>query len=35
MKGLTDRQQHILRYIGEYSRDYGYPPTVREIGKEV
>ncbi len=35
IKGLTDRQQNILRYIGEYSRDYGYPPTVREIGKEV
>ena len=35
MKGLSDRQQHMLRYISDYSREYGYPPTVREIGKEV
>ncbi len=33
MKGLSDRQQHMLRYISDYSRDYGYPPTVREIAE--
>ena len=33
MKELTKRQQEILTYIKEYIVKYGYPPTVREIGK--
>ena len=31
-KGLTDRQQEILRFIGEYIEEEGYPPSIREIG---
>lgn len=33
MKELTKRQEEILTYIKEYIVKYGYPPTVREIGK--
>ncbi len=29
---LSKRQQHILRYMGDYIEEYGYPPTIREIG---
>ena len=32
---LTKRQQEIFDYIKEYSAKYGYPPTVRDIGKAV
>jgi repressor LexA len=32
---LTKRQQEIFDYIGRYATKYGYPPTVREIGKAV
>ncbi|MBI3733429.1 MAG: transcriptional repressor LexA [Chloroflexi bacterium] len=32
---LSPRQQGILRFIREFSRQNGYPPTIREIGKEV
>lgn len=32
---LTKRQQEIFDYIGRYASKYGYPPTVREIGKAV
>jgi repressor LexA len=32
-KGLTDRQQQILRYVVDYIQDNGYPPSIREIGK--
>lgn len=28
---LTIRQREILEYLGLHTRDYGYPPTVREI----
>jgi repressor LexA len=28
---LTMRQKEILEYLGLHTRDYGYPPTVREI----
>ena len=27
----TIRQKEILDYLGVHTRDYGYPPTVREI----
>jgi repressor LexA len=32
---LTKRQQEIFNYIKGYASKYGYPPTVREIGKAV
>ena len=32
---LTKRQQEIFDYIKRYSNDFGYPPTVRDIGKAV
>lgn len=32
---LTDRQQQVLDFIAESTRDRGYPPTVREIGEHV
>lgn len=28
---LTTRQEEILEYLGVHTRDFGYPPTVREI----
>ncbi len=28
---LTIRQKEILEYLGVHTRDFGYPPTVREI----
>jgi repressor LexA len=30
---LTGRQQEILEYVASFTRDTGYPPTVREIGR--
>jgi repressor LexA len=35
MVDLTKRQKEIFDYIGTYASKYGYPPTVREIGKAV
>ena len=32
---LTKRQQEIFEYIKKYSARYGYPPTVRDIGKAI
>jgi repressor LexA len=32
---LTKRQKEIFDFIGKYAGKYGYPPTVREIGKAV
>ena len=32
---LTKRQKEIFDFIGKYASKYGYPPTVREIGKAV
>ena len=34
-KDLTKRQQEIFDFIKRYSASYGYPPTVRDIGKAV
>lgn len=31
----VDRQNHILSYIQSYTDQYGYPPSVREIGAAV
>ncbi|MFH8257822.1 transcriptional repressor LexA [Streptomyces roseolus] len=30
--GLTDRQERILRFVADYLRRQGYPPSLREIG---
>ena len=35
MEELTDRQKDILQTIKKFIAKYGYPPTVREIGKEL
>src|SRR5919202_602681 len=32
---LTKRQQEIFDFIKRYSGKYGYPPTVRDIGKAI
>ncbi len=32
---LTPRQKRMLDYIRRHVRDTGYPPTIREIGREV
>jgi repressor LexA len=32
---LTKRQKEIFEFIRRYAGKYGYPPTVREIGKAV
>jgi len=33
--GLSERQIKVLDVIREYSDEYGYPPTIREIGELV
>ena len=33
-KGLTKRQQMILQYVMDYVQREGYPPSIREIGKD-
>lgn len=33
-KGLTKRQQMILQYILDYVQKEGYPPSIREIGRD-
>jgi repressor LexA len=32
MKDLTHKQKRILEFLMEYTKNHGYPPTVREIG---
>ena len=34
MEKLTDRQDYILKILKKLTAKNGYPPTVREIGKE-
>lgn len=31
-KGLTARQEEILRFVSDYQSEHGYPPSIREIG---
>jgi repressor LexA len=31
-KGLTARQEEILRFVADYQAENGYPPSIREIG---
>ena len=33
-KQLTDRQESILNFISGFVQEFGYPPTLRQIGKE-
>lgn len=33
-KGLTKRQELILQYILDYVENEGYPPSIREIGRD-
>lgn len=33
-KGLTSKQQQILEYIQSYVQKEGYPPSIREIGRD-
>lgn len=35
MEKLTKRQQDILQTLKKFIANHGYPPTVREIGKEL
>ncbi|MFQ5408421.1 MAG: transcriptional repressor LexA [Anaerolineales bacterium] len=30
---LSDRQQKMMRFIRRFWQEYGYPPTIREIGE--
>jgi repressor LexA len=32
---LTERQEQIVKAIEELTDEYGYPPTVREVGRRV
>ena len=31
---LSKRQQHMLRFMHDYTKDRGFPPSIREIGEE-
>jgi len=31
MKGLTNRQEEVLKFISEYLSEFGYPPSYQEI----
>ncbi len=33
-KGLTEKQERVLQFVMEYVQREGYPPSIREIGKE-
>jgi repressor LexA len=35
MEQLTARQQQVLEIITQYINDYGYPPSLRDIGKQL
>jgi repressor LexA len=32
---LTEKRREILNFIISFQRDHGYPPSIREIGREV
>ncbi len=32
--GLSERHKRILEYLGEYQKQFGYPPSIREIGEK-
>ena len=33
MKELTRKQRKVLEFLTSYTKKYGYPPTIREIGE--
>lgn len=33
--GLSSRQQRIIDFIREFTAEYGYPPSIRQIGNQV
>lgn len=33
-RGLTQRQEEILRFVVDYTQDNGFPPSIREIGQQ-
>lgn len=35
MEQLTTRQQEVLEIVTRYINEYGYPPSLREIGKKL
>jgi repressor LexA len=35
MEQLTSRQQQVLEIVTQYINEYGYPPSLREIGKKL
>jgi repressor LexA len=35
MSKLSQRQEHILRFLEEYTGEHGYPPSIRDIGMAV
>lgn len=35
MEQLTPRQQEVLEIVTQYVNEYGYPPSLREIGKKL
>ncbi|MHC4617891.1 MAG: LexA family protein [Planctomycetota bacterium] len=35
MRALTHRQEMVLDFVGEYCREQGFPPTLREIGEAI
>jgi repressor LexA len=35
MEDLTPRQQQVLEYISRFVNEHGYPPTLREISKQL
>src|SRR5437879_3255268 len=34
-KDLTERQQRVVQAIQSWIGEYGYPPTIRELGKQL
>ena len=34
-RGLTERHNKILNFLVEFQKEYGYPPTIREIGEHI
>ena len=35
MEGLTPRQQQVLDFISHHINEHGYPPTLREISRQI
>ena len=35
MKELTRKQRKVLEFLISYTKKYGYPPTIREIGEHI